>query len=603
MIRPTLYSLVLSATAVACLWLASLGCAYDSADAEVPGSLNLSINSKAVAAPGDTVDISASVSGTYYQVKSYSWDVTDPNGSSITTKDLDYTGKRVSFKVTDLGTHGIRCRATLEAIGTVLQAEASILVEDPSVAPVSYIARVIPPPSSGFPPTDKKVSVGKADQSQLQWTLSGGQKVKLSVEDSAGSQASYLRLFRTGADPMPRDIYLATGEATVCLSGVFHALVLPDSETLAPFLKTYVDTSTLGSSLKVTIPKAAKVTGNVTLQDKALAGASVVLHSEEKGIKVPSTRAKTTGGGAFALNARPGLCTFSVVPPASTGLPVAVVADTKLQLFGDSGGWTFDYAKAPGAAKVSGKVTRSDGKTPAAGASVLLKLKSTVKVGTLKTPAGTFQATGLVRRVLVADVTGALKDQQSGAGEVLLAQGTYDMEAWPGTKAPAGEGYAKGTLVVSGDKPASFAVKLSPRATLKSKVLDQQSEGVRATITATGTTGTFTTTTNGEGAFSLTLDDKASYSLVIRALGSGSKVSSLIRPSFKVAGGGSLPAFTLPAAVSLSGKVTTTGNLALGGALIRVWCSGASCASNQVLDETHTKADGTFEVRVPKATE
>ena len=597
----TLKVLMLTSAAATCLWLASLGCSADNADAEAGATLGLAIQSSAVAAPGDTVEVSANVSNTYYQVKSYSWDVTDPGGSPLTVKVLDTPQRRISFKVSDLGTHVIRCRATLEAVGTVLKATASILVEDPSVMPLKYVARIIPTPSSGFPPTDKKVSVGKADQSMLQWTLDGGQKVKVQVSDSAGPAAAYVRLFRTGAEPMPRDIFLVGGAGTERLSGVFHALFLPVSDTLAPYLETYVDVSTLDSTWKVTIPKGATVSGKVTHEAKALAGARLALHTTEKGIKVPSTLATSASDGAFSLSARPGLATFTVVPSASSGLPVAVVSDAKLQLFGDSSGWAFDYSKAAAAAKVSGKVIRSDGKTPAAGATVLLKLVSSIKVGTLKTPAGSFPATGLVRRVLVADATGSLTVQQTGAGDTLLPQGTYDVEAWPGAKAPAGEGYAKQTLVVSGSMTASFSVKLSVRATVKGKVLDQQSDAVRASVTATGATGTFSTTTSGEGAFSLVLDDKASYSLVIRALGGASKVSSLIQPSFKVAGGGNLPAFTLPAAVSLSGRVSTTGNLALAGALIRVWCSSSACATNSVLDETHTRADGSFVLRVPAA--
>ena len=598
-----LKTLALMAAATGCLWLASLGCSMgDSADMEVPsGNLSLTILSKAVAAPGDTVEVKASVSGAHYQVETYSWTVTDPNGGSIATTSMDTVKRRVTFKVTALGTHTINCRATLEASAGVLSATANLLVEDPSVLTVAYTARIIPTPSSGFPPTDKKLSVGRADQSSLQWTLDGGQPVKIQVRDKDGAlQSSYVRLFRTGADPMPRDIYLPSGEGTERIGGVFHALFMPDSAKVAPHLKLYVDASTLDKTWKVSIPEAASVQGKVTLQGSgALAGASVALHTTEKGIAVPSTPAKTATDGTFSLGARTGVSTFTVVPAATSGLPVAVVQDPKLQLFGNASDWNFEYAKAASSAKVSGTVTRSDGKTPAVGATVLLKLASTVEVGTLKNAAGTFKASGLVRRTLVADATGALKHKDDGA-ELSLLPGTYELEAWPGSKSPAGEGHAKQTLVVSAGKAASFTVKLSPRAVVKGTVLDPQKEAVRAAVTATGPTGTFTTTTDGQGTFSLTLDDKASYRLTIRALGGASKVGSWIQPTFKVAGGGQLPAFTLPEAVTLSGKVTTTGNLSMAGALIRVWCSGSGCDSNAVLEETHTKGDGSFVLRLPR---
>ncbi len=600
MTRIPFKTLGLMAAAAGCLWLASLGCMDgDAMDAETPsGSVSLTILSKAVAAPGDNVEVKATVTGNYYQVETYAWTITDPNGGTISSTAMDTINRRVTFKVSDLGTHTITCRATLEASAGVLDGSATILVDDPSVLPLSYTARIIPTPSSGFPPTDKKLSVGRADQTSLQWTLDGGQPVKVQVEDDkAGAQAAYVRLFRTGADPMPRDIYLPGGEGTERLTGVFHALFLPDSATVAPYLKLYVDAGTLSKTWKVSIPKALAVSGKVTLESKALAGAGVALHTREKGITVPSTPAKSGKDGAYSVGTRSGSATFTVVPPAASGLPVALVQDSQLSVWGAASGWTFDYAKAAAVAKVSGKVTRSDGSTPAAGATVLLRLASTVDVGTLKNAAGTFKARGLVRRTLEADATGALKHKDNS--ELTLLPGTYELEAWPGSKAPAGEGYAKQTLVVAAGKAASFTVKLSPRATVKGKVLDAQKEAVRASVTATGPTGTFSTATDGQGAFSLTLDDKASYRLTIRAMGS-SKVSSWIQPALKVAGGGQLPTYTLPEAVTLSGKVTTTGNLALAGALIRVWCSGTGCASGAVLEETHTRGDGSFALRLPK---
>ena len=593
------YKIISLAALVAALIPAA--CSFDMADAgkeNGAGQLSITIDSRAVAAPGDTVKVSAHVSDTYYQVRDYSWLVSDPMAGVVTSSATDSTGSRIRFTVQQLGTHSITCWATMEATGAVLQAKASLLVEDPKVKQLSYTVRIIPAPSSGYPPTDKKVSVGRADQTALGWTLDSGSLVQLSVSDGKAALPSYVRFFRTSKDLMPRDIYLASGTGAVRLGGFFHALFMPDSDTVAPYLETYVDAASLDPSWKVMVPRGALVEGKVTTTgDQALAGARLALHVEEKSIKVPSTPGLTDAGGAFSLRARTGLATLTVVPPSSAGLPVAVVADPKFQIHGDASGWTFGYQQAA-MVKASGKVLRSDGKTPAAGATVQLELSGTVKVGTLKTASGSFDARALVRRVLVADSSGTLKDQQSGTSDLELPPGTYQLQAWPGSATPGNEGHTRQTLVVVAGSPASLDVKLTPRAKVSGKVLDQQGLAVAAaSITARGSTGSFNATADSGGAFSLVLDDKNTYNLVIRSIG-GSKVGSLINPAFKVSGGAS-HSFTLPPAVLLSGRVTTTGNLALASALIRVWCSGSNCSTAEVADETHTGVDGSFEVRVP----
>lgn len=594
------WSLGLLLAAGALLWLAGWGCMDGAMDSEAKARLTVSVKGSPTAAPGDTVKLTAHVENSSYQVREHSWHVGDPGKGLVATTAASSDGSSITFVAGAIGTYSVICRATLEGTGEVLTGQASVLVEDPSVVKVVYSARITPPPTSGLPPSEQQVTVGRADQTALKWTLDNGKPVLIRATAVGTPRATVLRLYATGDKPPSRDIYLPKAGASVRLVGAFHALFIPQDGSLAPLLKPLTEAKMLKPTWDVAITKGITIQGKVLHGGQGLAGVRVTLQtSMVKTVPVPSTLATTDSTGAFSLQGRVGLAALTVLPPASSGLPAAVVQDSAFNASSDASGWTMTYDKAVSAAKVSGAVLRSDGKTPAALATVQLKLSGKLEVGTLVTSTKTYKATGLVRRTLVTDSKGALKDPASGATEVLLPLGTYEVEIWPGSAAPASEGYTRTTFKVASKASAAMALQLTPRAIVSGKVQDQQGNPVQARLTASGPTGVFTATSTGAGAFSLALDDKATYSLVVRAMAtSTSKLGSLVQPTFKVSGASAPRSFVLPPAVTLAGQITTTTNLAVPGCKVRVQCS-SGCAYTGVVDETTAGADGSFELRVP----
>jgi len=590
------------------LILVTLGCSMDSELGNTGPYAKLTITLRSSNSPqaGDKVSLSAQVSDTSYLVKSYSWSIFSPDSAKVKHQQDNASNSEVSFITTLPGDYSVRCVATLEGDGGTVEGTALIPVEDPKIQTLTYTARIIPPSTSGLPPADKIVNVGTVDQ-QLSWVLDSGKLVNLSVTDGAQHIPASVRLLRPGNDPLPRDVYLAGGKGQVRVSGVFHALFFPLAGTLAPTLKSNISAAGLGSTWAVKVDAGALIQGIIQDAAGALAGARVSLHIDAaaSGVEVPSTVGTTSATGVFSLRGRAGKAKLTVVPPASSGLPVAVVSDPKLQVTGDHSGWAFTYASSgvSSAVKISGKVSHSDGKTIAPGATVVMTT-TLGTVGTLKTGAGTFMAQGRVRKTLVADSAGGLQDPQNPSAPVLLPPGTYVVEVWPGAKAAADQGYSRGTLSLSGTSAPGLDLRLASRAKVTGKVLDQASKPVKARITATGHTGStasFSALTDKQGSFALALDNWTTYTLVVRALGNTSKISSYIDPQFSIPKSGTVPAVQLPLAVTLSGTVKTSGNLGLKGALIRIWCSGGGCASKTVVDVTSTLADGTFELRVPRS--
>jgi hypothetical protein len=555
---------------------------------------------------GDTLTFCAELRESYGdQVKSHQWWVTDPNNQHLETTQQGLSGNCVSFTVLVAGDHTIYCTGTLAESAKEVSGEAHVHVRDPSIKQLVYTARVLPPPASELPPKDFMVTVGAVSQEHLEFQLDPGQLVSLKVEDPAGSpRPTVVRLQRPGQDPLPRDIYLPSGSGKVKLTGSFHALFVPDSSNVAPKLEPNLSASTLGSTWKVTLDPGKLITGIVKNKDGSpLPGATVSLltTNTQCGVEVPSTIAVTATDGSYALRTSTGPARLTVVPKEGSGLPLAVIEDPLLSVGGDTSGWDFSFSD-PHPVQISGTVTQSDGKTPAVGVRVSLKADfAPQEVGTLTTKqlAQQLPAEGRYRRTLVSGTGGVLTDPLSGATQVIVPDGTYTVEVWPGEGAATTQGYSRTTVDLQGLGAKQLALMLSPRVKLSGHVVSPDNEPVRARVSATSSSGQFETTTDpSTGSFALSLDDETTYSVVVRSLSSSLPLSTYIDPKVVVAGDIELHTIALPEAILVAGSVTS-GGAGIPGALIRIWCSGPDCTSDEVVDEVHTRADGTFELRVP----
>lgn len=585
---------------VGCFIAAGCG-AMDEAGVNNSGQVTISVNGSSVVETGDTVRLTAVVSGTSYLPASYHWYPADPDGLPVTFNKEDTDGKSINFKVAAAGTYPVSCKVTLAGVGETLQNTIYIQVSDPSAVTRTYTARIIPPASSELPPSDQTVKVAAVDQTNLAWTVGAGTKVTLEVRDSLNKALlpSYVRLSTTGDDPVPRDIYLGKGTAQVRVSGIFHAMFIPVSvkggPVLAPLLQPYVKGDSLSSKWAVTVDPGVEITGTVKAGGSALAGARVSLLSRvAAGVDLPSTVGTVDQQGAYTVKARAGTVAVTVIPPTGSALPPALITKANLQLSGAVSGWDFSYGTVE-MVKVSADALLSDGTTPAAGAQVRFTLVSgAATVGKLQLKDGTkYSAIPLVMQTLVADKAGAVQ-------AVNLPRGKYQMELWPGDTAPTSEGYRSVQLDLTGAATTrQLSLKLSKRAKVTGKITDADGKVLQARITASGSGGSFQAVTGSDGKFSLDLDDGLDYRLVARALGSGIHAGSLVKAAIKISGDSSLGTLTLPKAVVLSGQVKTSGLAGLAGSRVRIWCSDTACPSKAVVDEATTLSDGSFELRLP----
>lgn len=559
-------------------------------------SLTLTVAGTALPKVGDKVEVSAVVSNIWEPVKKHDWSMTGPSDSKATFEE-NTVGDRISFVPDVPGTFNVSCTVTLSD-DTILSETAAIQVQE-SGKLLSYTARIIPSPTSGLPPTDIPVEVGRVSRSGLSWHLDEGKMVNLEVTDSASQPLPVVvRLIQISADPAPREFHLTNGTGPVRVSGVFHTLFVPQGGDVPGQLLTNNAASTLQTSWKVAMDAGVKVSGTVKRSDgTVLQGAKVTVHTQSQGVVVPSTLAECDAAG-FVVHTRTGQASVAVLPPEGSGLPLAIVDDKGLMVSGETSGWTFSFAQAQ-PVSITGTVSTSTGSSPAGGARVVLMTTLPAGVGGLNLGAtNTLPATGLYRRVLATTAGGEVVDPVSGDKQFVAPRGMYQVEVWPGAQEDAKiEGYFLKMVDLSAAPSVSLNLKLGARVTLKGQVVDQQGNPVEARVVASAETGSFSTEADNMGNFSMYLNNKATYSLTIRS--TQRSVSTYIDPSLTVDGSTQLAPIKLPPAVLLSGKITTSSNLGISGSLVRIWCSGADCPSHAIVDETTVLKDGRFELRVP----
>lgn len=579
------------------------GCGADNAmDSGLRSELTLAISGKQLPAPGETVKVTAEV-GSSYQVAAVLWQVSDPDGKQLDFAETGELTPGITFAPRVEGTHQVNCKVRFTEDSGTVTAKLAVQVVDPNQPTLRYTARILPPADSGLPVKDVPIDVGRVDQTSLRWTVEQGRCAFVQVVDSSGGALpATLRLFRDGVDPLPLDVSMPDGLGqNVCAAGTFHALVLPASGTVAPYLKTFNSALSLTQAWTITVPSGDTVQGTIVGPAGALTGATVSLTVSQAGVDVPSTLGTTDAAGGYTLSTRAGKARLVVVPPPGSGLPVARVSDKDLEVSGDHSGWNLTY-KQVSMVTLSGKVTRSDGSSPVSGATVRLTAKDPKVVATLALDGGkTYDAAALGSLELATDGAGRLVDPRSGATSVRVPDGQYTVDLWPGSTTPQAEGFHRETLVLTGGGKAELTLALTPRVKVTGNVVDAAGKPVPARVQAVGPSGAFADSTDTQGRFALLLDDKLTYRLSVLPESYVEDAASYVNPAQPISGGGTVLTVTLPRAVVLSGRVVSSTGGAIAGALVRVWCSGSGCPGDEVVDQVRTSASGAFHLRVPPA--
>ncbi|MCC6748744.1 MAG: hypothetical protein IT371_13875 [Deltaproteobacteria bacterium] len=573
-----------------------VGCGAASKATEAGLELELSVEGDANPLVGETVWVRAVFSKPTATASAYKWSAVDPDGQPVPVDPSGSASPRASFVPVRPGSHRVVCRATLAGSGSSFTATGTIQVSASAEGRRIYTVRILPPPQSGLPPVEREETVGRSGKTGLTWIVGEGVTTRLEVRDASGPVPCLVRLARGLRDPLPRDLYLPEGGGSVRLSDSFDALFVPDGD-VAPVVKGNLSAARLAPFWRVELSPGYLVEGSVRGPDGALPGAAVSLHTtDEAGLEAPSTVGRSRSDGAFRLRSRAGAALLFVVPPEGSLLPVATVRDARLQLSASASDWRFTFAAHP-AATVTGQVSASDGARPAPRAAVVLELEDPTSAGSLRTSLGTFEATASYRRELVSGELGELVDPLRSGDPVRVPLGRYRITVHPAAGAPVSEGRSERLVEVRGAE--ALTLRLAERVLVTGVVRKSHGEPVVAHVRASSAGGQFSTLTDEAGRFSLRVDAGESYDLLVRPLEQISGVGPLLLPAVKVSGATDLQTVALPAAMRLAGKVRTSGNLALPGALLRIWCSGQECPSRAVLDETHTGPDGSFELRVP----
>jgi hypothetical protein len=504
--------------------------------------------------------------------------------------------------------------AVLEGADETLEGNAGVEVQDPSKLKRSYTARLIPAPASGYPPSEKLVKVGEHHLLGQAWKLDPGAKVNLEVKDAGGALIpSVVRVFRKGGfNTMPWDINLSNGTAAPYIAGDFHALVLPTGAAVPAFLELNKSAATLSDTWSISLDGGIQVEGKVTVNNGAggetpLQGSTVTLYNdyiddpqrpETSRIRVPSTTATTAADGSFVIHARDAAkVSLSVVPPPDLGLPVAEIEDLSIALKDHPTGWAFSFAQ-PQPVNVGGVVTRCTSATAAKSAQVVLTTTLGGQGATLTATAGSTVAGGRYRRLFVTNDSGVMVDSKTGATQVVVPPGSYQVEVWPGAQEAEKEGYSVTTTDLGGGGTAQLKLTLASRVLLQGKVEDDAGGPVAARVMASAEMGSFSADSDAGGIFTLHLNKDTPYSLVIRS--TNKNVTTYVNPAFQIGGQASMT-FKLPPALRIAGQLTLPTNATISqGIRVRIWCSGSDCPSNEIVDEAEVPANGYFLLRVPK---
>lgn len=510
------------------------------------------------------------------------------NGSDVSFATEAGDSRRISFVPSQPGPYeviadgeaeGRSCTSARETINAIL----------PNAAMMDLRLRLTPPADSGEAPSEQTVRIfGGADYVLGEINLDQPFAVGGIVSDGGSPIEAYIKVTTAAGVPLAEAYSDATGAYALTLPDEdVEVTVLPADSNIAPLRMSAVSPVTLGD---IDVGGADTVTGQVLSNGAPLANARVVLTVDG----LPSSVALTAGDGSYSLRARTGgTAVLEVVPPASTGLPIA-----ELELTDDPAAGSVidvDYA-AQTVSSVSSHdvtVTEADGSTPAPDARVLFAVDDLAGVAAVDVDgAAQNAATGRVRRLVAADGSGDINN-------LMLVDAVYTVVAEPGAGNPG-----RASLATS-DSSGSLVARLAGAGVTWTANLRDGSEAVDGArlvarpsgLVAALATSSVTASSVASGDVSVELIAGADYQLQIDPPAGLARehIGAITAPGSGTTDAGTI---SLVDSITVSGQVRAVGGSGEGSVHVAFYC--LDCPTPEIpLAESITTGTGRFSVELP----
>jgi hypothetical protein len=515
---------------------------------------------------------------------------------------------------------------------TVQPPEKNVLVF--SITPPEVYSQTIPAQKV------KKMVVGTAP-APLPIALQGGTAIRILPQTAAGDALpSYVRVHglsfssviegNSDHGPVPAVLLPYPTE-------VYEALVIPD-DVIAPQIFSGGDL--LGDPQRLvalSMSPGTEVTGAATTAGgQPVAGVRVVLRSGSR----PSTVGTTAADGTFSVLTRAGTHAMVFSPPLDSGLPevhvpaspgfAVATSDTSISA---SLLWaptstvpvTIHVRSTDGAADVPGAWVRLESPQELPGVATVSIRGSAAAVAAAATSM-LASATTPPRTMAGTDATPVLKLSASGIVRVDATTGTTGLARFSAVPVgsytvtiipPDGSGLAMPTRasVVVAAGGLSSTLSLAAPVALSGRLLPVAGTAHMRVVALEQTSGIpvppVAATVDDSGTYRLDLPPGRTYRLEADPLGIAGFARTVLGTVALGVQDQAAPDFQVAAGVALTGIVSgppsdpqQLGPVAMGGALIQIFCSSLSAicpAPDQPVAEVATRADGTFRVFVPAA--
>jgi hypothetical protein len=552
---------------------------------------------------GTTLRVKARAEGFSGQPE-WSWTV-DLEGAAagaraVEVTPLDDTAEIIDISLSRPGVYNITAAAKgASQCRTAFQHQT---VREPSAA--TFVFRVTPPVGSRLPMRELTMPSADAVAGPGMLDLGpGGTSQLLSIAPIDGNSRPLSSFVRLSGPAVGFEVagYTGSGPLVAALDSTltYELLIVPEND-LAPVLLRGNGNPAFFNSRMVITPGVTVHGDTRDSLGRAIVGTRILLRADTGR---PSTIGVSNATGDFLLQTREGPHSVTIVPPASSGLPEAIVplsagfvlATGTFEI--DLGmAWSSSNHAAPldvvvrhQGVVVQGARVRADlwSELPSVG-------QVRVKVGGIVgAPDVSFTAKGAARADGVTDAKGEVH-----LG--LLPVAKYRVTVAP----PEGSAAAITTTNVDLQGGPSVPLALGARVKVAGTLLPAaDGAGVRVTAIDTGVLAPTTPATavaDASGRYELMLSPGRSYELIAEPPGGGRWQRVALARAATVSSG-AVWSHSLPPGFSWSGSVTGGGR-AVSGAVVQVFCVAppASCVDPTIpLAEGVSRADGTIALTLP----
>jgi hypothetical protein len=485
-------------------------------------------------------------------------------------------------------------------------AQASTVIDVAAPAPPRLRFRVTPPAAAQVPA--REIEIDGANPSSVgELPLCELGKAMLTIAPKNGRNALMPAYVRITTPSLGSGIEGYTGQGplleALATNLSYRVLVIPGT-AIAPFVVTGTPID-LRTALSANWSAGVPVTGTARDGDgNPVAGARVLLRDGDR----PSTIGVSAADGSFSLAtreatlSRDGTLAADILAPTGSGLPDAHVGSPGILLPAGTASVSLSmtWAKIP-SATASVSVVDGEG-APVAGARVRAELSGAPPViGALAVHSSsatlndvTLQATGTVWAQVTTDDAGVAQLGRLPVGGYRV---TVAPPAGLASAAITGADFVLGSAGlatrVALEAPVAFEGRLTPAALAahaKVTALDRGTLAAAVVPSATVDEG---------GRYSLPLAGGRTYELIVEAPAGqpfARRAYATVSPD-DAASGSRMDSMLAPR--PWSGSVTCAGS-GVGGALVQVFCAGASCIDpTLVLAQGTTRSDGTVVLMLP----